>query len=193
MTRREEKKDQTRTALASAAMQLFSEKGFDAVTVAEVAEAVGVSRRTAFRYFPTKDSLVMENPDQWMRVFQASLEANEHEQVSRRLREASYAVAAHIEADPKPVMQLFALAFSHPALAAGYARSSQAFIALVAEEMSRSTTVGDDPVTVAVLAAAYMGMVDGVCSVWAQSGGSMIDLLDTGFAALDAGLGCLDN
>lgn len=173
-------------------MQLFTEKGFDAVTVAEVAEVVGVSRRTAFRYFPTKDSLVMEHPDQWMRVFAASLDASEDHQVASRLRSASYAVAAHIEGDPTPVMQLFALAFSHPALAASYARSSQAFIDRVAEEMRQSVTVGDDPVTVAVLASAYMGMVDGVCSVWAQSGGSMIQLLDAGFTALDAGLGALD-
>ncbi len=192
MVSREQKKDQTRTALASAAIDLFTERGYDQVTVAEIAEAVGVSRRTAFRYFPAKDDLIMENPNQWMSVFNASLEANQHLRVSQRLREAAYAVAAHIEADPEPVAQLFALAFTHPALSASYARNSQAWIERVAEELTSSAQTSCDPLTVTVLAAAYMGMVNSVCVSWAQNGGSMTDLLDTGFTALQAGLTSLD-
>ncbi|MGF1427317.1 TetR family transcriptional regulator [Kitasatospora sp. LaBMicrA B282] len=54
---REEKKQQTRAALADTAMGLFVERGFDRVTVAEVARAAGVSVNTAFNYFPTKEDL----------------------------------------------------------------------------------------------------------------------------------------
>jgi AcrR family transcriptional regulator len=55
---RERKKQQTRDDIARAAMTLFSERGFDAVTVAEVAEAAGVSEKTVFNYFPAKEDLV---------------------------------------------------------------------------------------------------------------------------------------
>jgi AcrR family transcriptional regulator len=55
---RERKKQQTREDIAHAAMELFSERGFDAVTVAEVAEAAGVSEKTVFNYFPAKEDLV---------------------------------------------------------------------------------------------------------------------------------------
>ncbi|TQF06602.1 TetR family transcriptional regulator [Kitasatospora acidiphila] len=57
---REAKKQQTRAALADAAMGLFVERGFDGVTVAEVARAAGVSVNTAFNYFPTKEDLFFD-------------------------------------------------------------------------------------------------------------------------------------
>ena len=57
---RERKKRQTRAAIAAAAMELFEQHGFDAVTVAEVAEAADVSEKTVFNYFPTKEELVFQ-------------------------------------------------------------------------------------------------------------------------------------
>ena len=43
-------------------MRLFEERGFDNVTVEEVARAAGVSHMTFFRHFPTKDSVVLDDP-----------------------------------------------------------------------------------------------------------------------------------
>jgi AcrR family transcriptional regulator len=55
---RERKKRATHEAIAAAAMELFTERGFDSVTVAEVAAAADVSEKTVFNYFPTKEELV---------------------------------------------------------------------------------------------------------------------------------------
>jgi AcrR family transcriptional regulator len=54
---RERKKQQTRAHIAETARRLFVERGFDAVTVAEVAREAEVSAGTVFNYFPTKEDL----------------------------------------------------------------------------------------------------------------------------------------
>jgi AcrR family transcriptional regulator len=57
---RESKKLHTRQEIADRAMQLFAQRGFDHVTVAEVAEAANVSEKTVYNYFPTKEDLFFD-------------------------------------------------------------------------------------------------------------------------------------
>ena len=57
---RERKKRLTRQRLSDTATQMFLEQGFDAVRVTEIAEACGVSEKTVFNYFPTKESLILD-------------------------------------------------------------------------------------------------------------------------------------
>ncbi len=57
---RERKKRRTREAISNAAIDLFAERDFEAVTIAEIAEAADVSQKTVFNYFPTKEDLVYE-------------------------------------------------------------------------------------------------------------------------------------
>ncbi|MER5888360.1 TetR family transcriptional regulator [Streptomyces sp. NPDC001941] len=69
---RERKKRQTYRAISEAAIALFLDKGFDAVSVAEVAAAAEVSKPTLFRYFPAKEDLVVhrfaDHEDEFARV-----------------------------------------------------------------------------------------------------------------------------
>ncbi|MFE6663904.1 TetR/AcrR family transcriptional regulator [Streptomyces sp. NPDC057697] len=59
MSLRERKKLQTRHRLLAAASELFAERGFDQVSVAEVAEAAEVSKMTVFNYFSGKEDLIL--------------------------------------------------------------------------------------------------------------------------------------
>jgi AcrR family transcriptional regulator len=55
---RNEHADRTRNALLEAALNLFSANGYDETTTDQIAESAGVSPRTFFRYFPTKESVL---------------------------------------------------------------------------------------------------------------------------------------
>jgi AcrR family transcriptional regulator len=57
---RERKKQRTRAVIADAALGLFLERGFEAVTIAEIAEAAEVDAKTIYNYFPSKPDLVFQ-------------------------------------------------------------------------------------------------------------------------------------
>jgi AcrR family transcriptional regulator len=60
---RERKKQQTRQAIHEAAMKLFAERGFEATTIADIADAAGISPRTFFAYFSAKEEAVFQKFD----------------------------------------------------------------------------------------------------------------------------------
>src|SRR2546428_2913030 len=66
---RERKKEQTRQLIAETARRLFTKRGFDAVTVSDVAQEANVSEGTVFNYFPTKEDLFYSGAE----VFEAQL------------------------------------------------------------------------------------------------------------------------
>jgi AcrR family transcriptional regulator len=60
---RERKKRLMRQQLSDTATEMFLARGFDGVRVADIAEACGVSEKTVFNYFPTKESLILDRWD----------------------------------------------------------------------------------------------------------------------------------
>jgi AcrR family transcriptional regulator len=60
---RERKKQQTRQAIHEAAMKLFAERGFEATTIADIADAAGISPRTFFAYYSAKEEAVFQKFD----------------------------------------------------------------------------------------------------------------------------------
>ncbi|MCU1537540.1 MAG: regulatory protein TetR [Humibacillus sp.] len=71
---RERKKRETRRALNLAALDLVEEKGFAAVTTEEIAAHAGVSARTFFNYFPSKESAVIGTTAEQLSSYAAELE-----------------------------------------------------------------------------------------------------------------------
>ncbi|HEY4242356.1 MAG TPA: TetR family transcriptional regulator [Kofleriaceae bacterium] len=75
--RRERKKAATRLALSEAAIRLFTARGFDHVTVREIADAADVSTTTLMKHFPTKEALVFDRDDEIERELVAVVSSRE--------------------------------------------------------------------------------------------------------------------
>ncbi len=70
---REKKKAEARQTISDVATKLFLEKGFDAVSVADVAVAANVSKMTVFNYFPRKEDLLLDRGDEARALVRAAI------------------------------------------------------------------------------------------------------------------------
>lgn len=84
---RERKKRETRAAISHVATRLFYERGFDAVTVDEVARAAGVSKMTVFNYFARKEDLMLDREAEGLALLRAALAGRGQKSVITALRD----------------------------------------------------------------------------------------------------------
>ena len=90
---RERNRDRTRRELQDAALGLFAVHGFASTTVEQIAAAAGVSTRTFFRYFPTKEDAVFDEPAALVGRLRAALgEADPSQSIVQRVGTAILAV-----------------------------------------------------------------------------------------------------
>jgi AcrR family transcriptional regulator len=194
---RERKKASTRAAIREHAFRLFRAQGYDATTVEQIADAAEVSPSTFFRYFPTKEDVVLQDDLDllWLEAIQqqppevgpiAALRAGVHAAFARmgedewaQLRETTELVMAVPAVRARMLEEM--------------ARTTQALAEAVAERS------GHDPGDFAVRALA--GAVVGVAmAAWFDQGGDLMafddqtklatfaDKFERGLALLEAGL-----
>jgi AcrR family transcriptional regulator len=113
----ERRHQQTRTTIADAAVSLFVERGFVETTMEDIAEAAGVSRRTAYRHFPSKDDLVFEQPRRWLVHFNAIVTDCRVDGTAQELcRSGLLAVAELIQATAASVLPAYSVFVATPSL-----------------------------------------------------------------------------
>jgi AcrR family transcriptional regulator len=189
---RERKKVETRRALADAALRLADELGPDRVTVEAIATAAGVSPRTFFNYFSSKDDAIVGATPAHSSELLAKLVARpDTERVLTALRSATLATAGKLEADADTMMRRRELSRRHPALAARQAvRFAEVERGLVVEVARRTGLDPDRDTYPALVVAAALGAVRVAIFVWHERArpGRLTDLLAEGFDHLDEGL-----
>ena len=127
LTRR--RAEQTRKEIFHAAIDLFVARGFDATSMDDVASAAGVSRRTLYRYFATKDDIVFEPPREWLVVMNGMLASRREGESSRDVfRRALLAVADHVQEDAAAVLRAYSVLASSPELAIRHGRSDAEWV-----------------------------------------------------------------
>lgn len=115
---REAKRLRQTEELERAALALFRARGFEATTIDQIAAAAGVSRRTVFRYFPTKDALVFPRAGERVARFRALLEPRDGESAFDTVRRAVLALGRELQADREAQLLQQRLIAASPALAA---------------------------------------------------------------------------
>jgi AcrR family transcriptional regulator len=93
LTLRERNKARARADIAAAALRLFFDRGFEGVTVDEIVSAAGVSRRTFFRYFETKEDALLADYPELNSRFGEALAATEPDNAIDAVRAALHGMA----------------------------------------------------------------------------------------------------
>lgn len=97
---RERKKRETRERLVTVAFELFQAQGYDATTLAQIAERGQVAARTVSNYFPQKIDLLVAYRESMVEVFEASLGRSREHDPLRRLRAALMVLAREQQRQP---------------------------------------------------------------------------------------------
>jgi AcrR family transcriptional regulator len=185
---RERKKQKTRWAIQEHALRLFAEQGYDGTTVEQIAAAAEVSPSTFFRYFPTKEDVVVQ--DDYDPLLIAAFEAVPTGLAPiTAIRQAMRAAFGEIDAaEQARVLQRTKLSLSVPALRARTLENFAATINGLAEPFARR--LGRDPgdFGVRTLVGACLGAVLVAMFEWVESDGAkdLADVTDEALAHLES-------
>jgi len=191
---RERKKAKTRAAIRQHALRLFREQGYDATTIEQIAAAAEVSSATFFRYFPTKEDVVLQ--DDFDIVTLAALEAQPPDlSPIAAFRRAAAAAREQMSAeDVERFTETTRLTLSVPEIRARaldeLIRTTDVITAAIAARIGRSA--GD--FATRNMAGAIIGVIMAATMPWQAIGdggpnvAEMFDRIDAGLAHLEAGL-----
>jgi AcrR family transcriptional regulator len=204
---RELKKRQTRQLIADTAWRLFADRGFDRVTVAEVAREAQVAEATVFNYFPTKEDLFYHRLEAFEAGLVQAVAAREVGEPAlaavRRYLLASDGLLAQVEAGDADALQRLRtvnrVIAASPALQAREQQAMARSTNRLAELLAAETGAAADDVTARAAASALLGvqraLVDHVRRRILDDDGPArlaADVRDLGrqaFALLEQGLG----
>ncbi|MFC4857774.1 TetR family transcriptional regulator [Actinophytocola glycyrrhizae] len=182
---RERKKAQTRQRLQEQALRLFTERGYEATTVEQIAAAAGVSHMTFFRYFPTKEDVVLS--DSYDPLLVAAIRGRhraEHPvtRIHAAVRESLTAIYA---ADRDALLARVRLALRTPALRARLWENQFATRDLLAGAL----VDGPPGFATRILASACLATLTTALEEWVATDGAaeLPDLVDAAFEALGEG------
>lgn len=146
---------QTRARISQVATQLFLERGFDEVTVAQVAREAGVSSVTVFKHFPRKEDLLLDRADDALEVLRTAVRGGDvltslHE-ATLRLVDERHALSGLRDGS----VPFFATVAASPALIARAREIADDLQQTLTEELTAAMEPGDAALLAAFFVAGY--------------------------------------
>ena len=167
---RERKKLQTRQAIRRAAYRLFAEQGYDATPVDRIAEAADVSPSTVFRYFPTKEDIVLT--DEYDAVLEAGLRARPaDEPMVESMRQVTVEALRGLTAEERSeLVQRVRLIREVPAIRGRTAENTARDAAMLAAVLAERSGRPDDDLELRVIGAAILAALQEAMLAWVEDG-----------------------
>jgi AcrR family transcriptional regulator len=162
---RERKRRLTRQLIADAATALFATRGFDEVKVSEVARRVGVSEKTIYNYFPTKESMVLDSADEMVEGLARGLrERAPGESITDAVVRALEAETARFDADVDAFAEMIpafvAMIEGTPALHAAWLEVHARLAQVASEELAAQAGVDPDDPEPMIAGRALVGLAE---------------------------------
>ena len=189
---RERKKARTRASIREHALRLFRDQGYDATTVEQIAAAAEVSPSTFFRYFPTKEDVVLrDNLDD--RMFEAFERQPPSMTPIAALRAAMReGIAPHTPAEWEEFREALALGMAVPEVRARMMDELTRTIEAAVDALAKRTGRPRDDLAVRVWAGAVFGVIMAVMGPHTYSEGNVdvqsFERIDEALALLEDGL-----
>lgn len=186
---RERKKARTRAAIREHALRLFRDQGYAATTVEQIAEAAEVSPSTFFRYFPTKEDVVLQDDFDVLALAAFEAQPADLSPVAAFRAAAAAAFAALTPEELAQFRETAALTLSVPEIRARamdeFARTIEVMAGAVAKRVGREP----DDFAARNLAGAMIGVIMSATMPWTGLlGGDLGARIDEALAHLEAGL-----
>ncbi len=185
----ERKRRAVRAELSEVALQLLTDRDFESVTVDEIAAAAGVSRRTFFRYFSSKEDVVFAFLDQWATRLCEEIEGRPAEEAP--ITAVHHGLRQHMAAyqsSAERAMALVRLVRHTPSLRAQEHISREHMRLGIVEALGRRLGVdAERDMRPHVLASLALAPLDAAFVTWfgARSGEDICDLVDEALATFE--------
>jgi AcrR family transcriptional regulator len=180
-------RENVRVQIAEVAFNVFAERGFDAVTATEVAEAAGISRASFFRYFESKEDAVFVAQEELGSKIAARLrERPGGEDAWSALRQSLEPIIAVYRESPTQSLARLRLTRSTTKLRAHQLERFDQWKQLIGAALAERLGVDEVDLRIEALVAAALAAMGSASSRWAASDGAddLIELIDEAFGAI---------
>jgi AcrR family transcriptional regulator len=177
--------------ITATAMRLFAENGFEATTVDQIAREAGISRRSFFHYFRSKEDVVLGDTDALGASVRAALEARPAGEPAWDAIRAAFQTLQHDDGSLEQRLELAQMYHDAPSLRARHLEKHLRWQALLAPDVHKRLGLPEsatpDPRARAFVAAA-LACLDAAVDAWFESGGTSdpVQLFDEAIAAIRA-------
>lgn len=167
---REQKKQAAMRRIQEVALDLFDARGFEQVTIEEIAAAANVSPSSVYRYFGTKEMIVLYDDVDYRLIERLETELVSHPPVDAIRRAMTDVLSEVFDQNDELTRRKVRYAFEEPALRAASLETTDMFVPVIAEVLARASKRKADDLEVQVIAATLVASLMAAVRHWYAAG-----------------------